>query len=533
MMKWINQGIKKDKTLTGFQIQGRTLTGFQTLLGLVIVVSTIFIGLRMKAFPLSAQASHLEKELRPRAALTDNVESLIPFLIDSLCQITDPTHSLDAFLEELNMLLAGKDTVIQIVHLGDSHVQAGLYSGQVMRMLQHAFGNAGRGWIAPLKLAKINEPRDYYITSPAVKDWIAGRCIQPAPKCIWGLGGLGIQTASKTIDFSVSITPVNGAGYDFNKVLLFRDDKAIPLLPAGADSLTTLTAWGSDIGAPRIAVDTFRIDNQTNSLYLRAVSQRDLQEGFSTNSFRHAVLDTASLDSIPFRLQKIFEPEIWQTPNCYYGFSLMNGKSGILYHSIGQNGAMFSHFTSSDYMRQLALLQPSLLIVTLGTNEAFTTQNYIETKFLSQVDDFIQLVKEYLPATAILLTTPAECFRRTRNGYVRNERISLVAKEITEYAQREGLACFDLYGMTGGANSCNKWQETKLLGSDRIHFSVDGYLEQGKLLYKAIVRLVVGETRTGEPELSPNGKMGEAGEIEEMGDIESSSGGEIGEIMNS
>ena len=449
----------------------------------MFVISAVFAGLTIKAFPFSTKEDHSDKELRPRAELTDDVELQLPFMIDSLCQITDSSRSLDAFLEELEMLLAGKDTVVQIVHLGDSHVQAGFYPGQVMRMLQQAFGNAGRGWIAPLKLAKINEPRDYYITSPTVKEWIAGRCIQPAPKCKWGVGGLGIQTSSKTVDFNVSITPINGAGYDFNKVLLFRDDKAIPLLPVRSDSITVQTDWGTDIGLPHIAVDTFRIDTETNALNLRSVPQSDLQQ--------------------------MFEPEIWQTPNCYYGFSLMNGKSGILYHAIGQNGAMFTHYTNSEYIRQLALLQPSLLIVTLGTNEAFTTQNFIETKFGYQLDQFIQLVKEHLPTTAILLTTPAECFRRTRNGFVRNERISLVAKEIIDYAQREGLACFDLYGMTGGANSCNKWQEAKLLGRDRIHFSIEGYQEQGKLLYKALIRLKIGE----------NEESGESGEIGEVGEI--------------
>jgi len=506
MMNWIKQWIEKSKTLTGFQ----------TLLGLV---GMVFFGFTIHVFPLSTKDRRIDTKPVPRSELIDDVELQIPFVIDSLCHIIDPNHTLDAFLEELEMLLAGKDTVIQIVHLGDSHVQAGFYTGQVMRMLQQAFGNAGRGWIAPLKLAKINEPRDYYITSSTVKQWIAGRCIQPEPKCIWGIGGLGIQTASNTVDFNVSVTPVNGAGYDFNQVLLFRDNRAIPLLPAEADSVAVQTAWGSDTGAPRMAVDTFRIETETTFLNLRSVSQNDLQEGFSTLSLRHAVLDTAPPDSTSSYYQQIFEPEIWQTPNCYYGFSLMNGRSGILYHSIGQNGAMFAHYTKSDYMRQLALLQPSLLIITLGTNEAFATQNYIETKFRNQVDDFIQLVKEHLPATAILLTTPAECFRRTRNGYVRNEKITLIANEITDYAQREGLACFDLYGMTGGANSCAKWQEAKLFGRDRIHFSIEGYQEMGKLLYKAIVRLKMGEN--GE-----TGEMGEAGEVGEAG--ETGENGEIG-----
>ena len=435
---------------------------------LALVMSTVLAGLAFEAFSLSniKIPVMLEMEMHPRATLTDNVEVLLPFAVDSLCLITDSNRSLDAFLDELDMLLAGKDTVIQIVHLGDSHVQAGFYTGQVMRMLHQAFGNAGRGWIAPLKLAKINEPKDYFISSSKVKDWIAGRCIQLEPKSIWGLGGMGIQTSSKIVDFEVSITPNNGAGYEFNTALLYRDDKAIPLFPAGEDSITVQTAWGSATGLPHITIDTFRIDGETNSLHLLSVPQHDFPSDL--------------------------DPEILQTPNCYYGFSLMNGNAGILYHAIGQNGAMFRHYTNSDYFRQLALLRPSLLIITLGTNEAYAIRNLTDSMFVAQLDPFIQLAKEYLPTTAILLTTPAESFRRTSKGFVRNENITLVAYAITEYAQRNGLACFDLYGMTGGVNSCQKWLDAKLLGRDRIHYTVDGYYEQGKLLYKALVRLKLG-----------------------------------------
>ena len=431
----------------------------------IFAVSAVFAGLTMKSFPLSKDDILSDRELQQFAELTDDVDVLIPFVIDSLCQITDESHSLDALLEELEMLLSGKDTVIQIVHLGDSHVQAGFFTGQVMRMMHQSFGNAGRGWIAPLKLAKINEPKDYYITSSKVKDWVAGRCIQQNPKCLWGLGGMGIQTASKTVDFTVSITEINGAGYEFNTMLLYRDDNAIPLLPATEDTLGVHTVWGEATGLPHIAVDTFRIETETGSLSLHSISQRD------------------SLHEL--------DPAIFQTPNCYYGFSLINGRSGILYHSIGQNGAMFKHYTNSEYLRQLALLRPSLLIISLGTNETISIKNLTDSLFVSQLDQFIQLVKEHLPSTAMLLTTPAENFRRTKKGFERNENISLVAHAITNYAQREGIACFDLYDMTGGINSCDQWKEANLLGRDRIHYSVEGYQEQGKMLYKALIRSMI------------------------------------------
>lgn len=101
--------------------------------------------------------------------------------------------SLQSFFDELDSLGAGKDTVLTIVHLGDSHIQAGYYSGKVMRLLQAQFGNAGRGWIAPFKLSKTNEPDDYFISS-SVREWVTGRCIQANKKCPVGIGGIGIQS---------------------------------------------------------------------------------------------------------------------------------------------------------------------------------------------------------------------------------------------------------------------------------------------------------------------------------------------------
>lgn len=46
-----------------------------------------------------------------------------------------------------------------------------------------------------------------------------------------------------------------------------------------------------------------------------------------------------------------------------------NGYPGVLYHSVGVTGAMYVNYTDEAYVRQLALLKPSLLIISLGTNE--------------------------------------------------------------------------------------------------------------------------------------------------------------------
>lgn len=387
---------------------------------------------------------------------------LIPYT-DSLCYVSDPTHSLIPFFAGLDSLRAGKDTVLTVIHLGDSHIQAGHYSGRMMRLLQETFGNAGRGWIAPFKLSKSNEPDDYFISSSA-KEWITGRCIQNDLKCPIGPGGIGIQSVSPSINFDISIAPVNGAGYAFNQAVLFRGDKSMPMLPAGQLKEVVSTFMASEPCAPGIVADTFRIDRLTDTLQLHSTRRKQGTDN---------LLPASSFT------------------NLYYGFELTNGNPGILYNAVGVNGAMFVNYTNENYVRQLALLKPSLLIVSLGTNETFGKRFSIG-EFTGQIESFITLVKKYIPHTVLLLTTPPECYKRVRvnkkRTFVRNQNTQLAAKAITDLAYREGIACWDLFAATGGKNSSTKWYKANLMAKDRVHFTKEGYWEQGILLYRALMK---------------------------------------------
>ena len=326
--------------------------------------------------------------------------------------LPDSSKAWNNFFNELDSLRAGKDTAITIVQLGDSHIQAGHLSGRVMRLFQQAFGNAGRGWIAPFKLSKTNEPDDYFIKSVA-KDWIAGRCIQHVRKTPIGIGGIGIKSVSPSINLDVVITPNNGAGYEFNEAILYRGEKSMPMLPAGAlkDSVQTFRA--DTVCVPGVLADTFRISCLTDTLQLQSTRRKE-----GTNTLRPASSFT----------------------NLYYGLTLKNGGRGILYHSIGVNGAMYVNYTDEAYVRQLALLKPSLLIISMGTNETFG-RRFNTDEFSGQIEAFLAIVKKELPNTAILLTTPPECYRRVRSGkqrtYVRNDNTERAARAIRNVAKKE------------------------------------------------------------------------------------------------
>ena len=367
------------------------------------------------------------------------------------------------FFAELDSLRAGKDTVISIVQLGDSHIQAGHFSGQVMREFHRVFGNAGRGWIAPFKLGKSNEPDDYFIKSD-IKDWICGKCIQHERKTPIGIGGIGIRSFTSSIHWDVIITPVNGAGYAFNRAILYRGDKAMPFLPTGRSKSDVRLASANSLCALGVMADTLYCNQLVDTLFLQS-SRRKVDSG----------------ELLPASTFK----------NLYYGLSLTNGSPGILYHGIGVNGAMFTHYTDTAYVKQLALLQPALLIISLGTNETFG-RRFQSEEFEGQVKQFLVMVKRYLPETAILLTTPPECYKRIwvnkKRQFTRNTQTEVAASTLRKVAKEEGVACWDLFQTTGGKQSCKRWLNQHLLGRDRIHFTREGYHEQGLLLFRALMQ---------------------------------------------
>jgi len=375
--------------------------------------------------------------------------------------LNDPSDTMRRFWKLLDSLKTNKEKIVTIVHLGDSHIQAGFYSGTVMRLLQYKFGNAGRGWISPLRLIKSNEPNDYFWKSN-VRTWYGGKIILRHPKYEYGPGGVGAYTKRSTANMSILITPKNGKGYEFNKALIYRGTRALQEVPKNKKDFDYRS--GDSILASSLLIDTIYSSKLTNTLQLKSMRYYENSKKLIPNKQYH---------------------------NVYYGASLTNGKPGILYHSIGVNGAMFVNYTRNQYIEQLATLKPQLLIISLGTNESFG-RHFLQKEFAGQVTTFLHLVQKNMPKTCILLTSPAECYKRIRNKrrhrvYVRNTNTEKVAKALQTVAEKENTAYWNLFEATGGKGSCSNWYKEGLMASRRIHFQTEGYQTQGYLLYQAII----------------------------------------------
>jgi lysophospholipase L1-like esterase len=164
-----------------------------------------------------------------------------------------------------------------------------------------------------------------------------------------------------------------------------------------------------------------------------------------------------------------------------FGISFTNSKPGIVYHSIGGNGAKFKHYLSSSYFfEQTKELSPDLIIISLGTNEAVDFPQ-IDKNLSDQIDQFLKQINTCNPDVPVLITTPFDFYKSKtkRNPGVEEIRTLLLKKPV---------AIWDGYEIGGGKHSADKWKKNKLLQTDGIHATKEGYELQALLLYQALMK---------------------------------------------
>lgn len=371
-----------------------------------------------------------------------------------LNKILDPRHMLDPFYEKLHTLSqlqrqgtnkkGSTPNVVSVMHIGDSHIQAGFLSVTVMNRLQQRFGSAGRGLIFPLKLARTNEPYDYLIRSES--KWNKSLCVQRTHKNPMGLGGLSIETDDEQFTFEIGSSTSNGIDHSFNKVMVFHHEKA-----------------------PQLVVD-------------------DRGIGFHNEKSKYPFASVIHLDKRVNKLHLSSTVRSERDSAIYYGFNLENGKNGILYHAVGLNGAQFRHYASvQHFAQQMTILTPQLFIFSLGTNEAFRGK-LMEKYFFAEIDRIIEPIRKANPRASILITTPPDCLEANiKKSKTSNANIGYVRQSLIRYAAAKGYAYWDLYSILGGANSAYKLYQAGYLAEDGVHFKKSGYTVLGNLLYDVLI----------------------------------------------
>ncbi len=355
--------------------------------------------------------------------------------------------------DELDMWLAQCDTglsgdgKINIMHLGDSHIQADHMSGRMRELLQFSFGNGGRGLVFPYRAAgKTNTPDNYKLQVGG--EWKGCKNVSYFKICDIGANGIMVYTYDTSAYFYINPNTNPWLNYSFNYVKLF----------------TKNTAGQFDYFIRKDSVTVVRAQVAKRDSFFTELSFNEYQPVFGLSLGRK---DT---------LQREFN---------FFGASLENDTPGVLYHMAGINGAEYFSFLRCNLLGlQLRHLNPHLVIISLGTNEGFNPY-YNDEDFKINASLLIDRIREAKPGVSILLTMPGESLQKRKYPV---KRLASVRKVLYEIAAEKHCAVWDLYEVMGGLGSMKRWHAHSLTAKDLIHYNAAGYRLQGELLYTALLK---------------------------------------------
>lgn len=366
-------------------------------------------------------------------------QSVVPFVNDQKNVIGNAEY-LNTFYHKMS-LVKDSNAQVHILHIGDSHLQADFLTEQVRKLFN---SESARGLVVPYKVAKTNS--SYMYTSKSYSNWQGKRCTKTENPLPIGIGGITIQTTDDSA--RIVITTKDEKGFNCLKIFHQNDESAF---------------------------DFSVFDNNGNALLQQAYSQnkKDYESVFYANDLIYSVtIQNKKTNHIQ-----------WQS--LIYGMYVSNGKSGLIYNSLGVNGAEFRHYNEAQYFAaQSQALTPDLIIISLGTNEAANSK-FEEQTFYNQIDKLVNDLQNYNPNATILLTTPADNYRRKRKV---NTVIKRVSATIVKYSIEHNIPYWDLYQISGGFKSAKYWKKHHLFAKDFLHYSRKGYEVQGTLLYEALMK---------------------------------------------
>lgn len=413
-----------------------------------------------------------------------NVDSLLRAMQDELpCNIVDLQADTlicngVAFPAALFLEAAAGERVASVVHYGDSHINAG-YLGRVLRVgLQSRFGNSGFGFVTPYGLAGGYEPFDYKVgtfsssasaSSVSSGEVMCNGLVDRSPLFAVGASGYSLRMKGGVdrVDFRVSVNAKSAVvpglspmalDYGFDRVRVIHDSLGPMVTVMPAERLLDYPD-GVDGG------------EQPWAPYVTNLDLRD--RGTAVDLVAYAAGRYGSDGGVA-------------------GFSLENGRPGVLYHPLGVSSACFLHWARAEgALAQGAALQGDVIIVSLGSNEA-AGYNFNDQVFYDQMHRMVSSLRRYNSQAVFVLTTPVQVYGRARRGasMLPNANYARVRDVILRYGAENGVIVFDMYGVAGGdgGRSAERWQECGLLRRDKLHFTEQGYTLQGLMLLNAIIK---------------------------------------------
>ena len=376
--------------------------------------------------------------------------ALLPFFTTACSpQVTDETfnpekneidslmhsHAMKPVYLELNLLKEHKKESFTIMHMGDSHIEIGQFSGQIKKELIEEYGKGEIGWEFPYQLFNPQSMKVFPLETKG--NWKRASIKQGKTSIPLGVTGLAFYLEDSLGELH------------FDKRIKDEPITKIEFLHYLGENGFQFTCQGAKIETRNVSAHT----------------------GITALTFEKPI------DEVVVKFDSKTKPII-------YALRMNTTPShGITYHKFGVAGSTLDQFMNNTelFHEQLAYVKPELLIISLGTNDSYIDSLNVP-RITKQLAAFVKQIHLTVPNTTVLFTTAPDTKYQNR----RPQRITEINTIIRNQVMADpSLVLWDLNHIMGGDNSMEEWCKRLYVNSDSLHFNPRGYRLQGELFMNA------------------------------------------------
>jgi len=405
-------------------------------------VNTIYASVPLLTL-LDVEESHDYQKVQPKFNALPEDEKII--------HSSDFTNDLASFYFALNSL-SSSDTLLRILHFGDSQIEGDRVSGKLRQSFQNIFGGCGTGFMP------ISEHRVYRLNVlKQVSGWKRYKVFGSKPDGLHNrYGFLGYYHGMDTLKENSYIQIQKSKRY-FSGV-------------SRAEKFTVLYRAKSEYKGTDVS-----INNHKQSFGYEVKEGLVRSRSWYLDSFPNNSL------SVQFKHQKDIE---------FYGISL-DCKSGVALDNVGLRGSSGTEFTKIDEVtlrNQLQLLNANLIVYQFGVNvipHIVDDYKFYENMVYRQ----LKLFKKLAPNASILVVGVSDMCQKNEGEFKSFPNIKKVILAQRNAALRAKCSFWDLQKVMGGEGSMKNWVNAKppLGEKDYTHFNKRGANLVGEKLFSALM----------------------------------------------
>ena len=414
-----------------------------------------------------------------------------PIAIDEISQPLElPPNGL-ACLENIFGALSDAEqlqSLIRILHYGDSQIETDRITGYMRTKLQAQFGGSGPGLIpakspydykSPLHVVNTGEWKRYTIFPKVDTAITHSRYGVLASFTMFAPPEKPETTETPDTTFAM-------IGDSLMKEIFHPEPPKVKEVHQGSINFAFTSITKANV--KNIKQIRMFYGNTDESF---AVTVRDGETVLYSDSVAPSSYYSIKKWTFPEQLQDLWmdfsgtkSPEI-------YAFA-MDGYSGVACDNIplrGCSGTIFTKMNSQILQKMYNDLHVKCVILQFGGNtipvlKPETVKNYVGS-LMSQV----RTIRKICPEMSIIIVGPADMSTKVMDNYETYEVLPELVEAMRQAAFANNCAFWDMYSAMGGWNSMPDWvfHEPPLAEKDFTHFSVQGANVISKMFYNAFI----------------------------------------------